>query len=168
MRRNFTPDQTLIDRLFLNDTTAIEELSRRYCYSLYSYCMSKLNSNEDSKRIARNIFIDLWENRDSLPLNFSISVHLYTEVRKAVIQRINVRLNKDLDIPGIEKQVIPGFSIIELQKARQPIHNIFREESQYHTSIIRKRSYEEQWWNKYASIHIRELKHTLQKMLNFW
>jgi len=130
--------------------------------------MSKLNSIEDSKRIARNIFIDLWENRDTLPLNFSISVHLYTEVRKAVVQCINVRLNKDINIPAIEKQVIPGFSIIELQKARQPIHNISREESKYPTSIVKKRRYEEQWWNKYATIHIKELKHTLQKMLNFW
>jgi DNA-directed RNA polymerase specialized sigma24 family protein len=166
MRRNFTPDQTLIDRLLLNDTAAIEELSRRYCYSLYSYCMSKLNSREDSKRIVRNIFIALWENRDTLPLNFSISIHLYTEVRKAVIQCINVKLNKDADIPAIERQIIPGFSITELQKARQPIHKI--QESNYHSSIVNKRRYEEPRWNKYSTINLKDLKHALQNMLNFW
>ncbi len=79
MRRNFTPDQTLIDKLLLDDTAAFEELSRRYCYPLYTYCMSKLNSKEDSKRIVRNIFIALWESRSALPVDFSISLHLYTE-----------------------------------------------------------------------------------------
>ena len=165
MRRTFTPDQTLIDRLFLDDTAAFEELTRRYCYSLYSYCMNKLNSKEDSKRIVRNIFISLWENRTVLPLNFSITVYLYTEVRKAVVQCINVKLNKEIDIPAIEKQIIPGFNIIELQKANQPIHRI--QESNYHTSIVKGR-YEEPWRNKYSAINLKGLKHALQNMLNFW
>jgi hypothetical protein len=166
MRRNFTPDETLIDRLLINDTAAFEELSRRYCYSLYSYCMSKLNSTEDAKRIVRNIFISLWENRDMLPVNFSISLHLYTEVRKAVIQCINVKLNKEIDIPAIEKQIIPGFSIAELQKARQPIHKIH--EPNYPASIVNKRRYEEPWRNKYPAINLKGLKHALKNMLNFW
>jgi hypothetical protein len=166
MRRNFTPDETLIDRLFLNDTAAFEELTRRYCYSLYSYCMGKLNSTEDSRRIVRNIFISLWESRTLLPLNFSISVYLYTEVRKAVVQCINVKLNKEIDISAIEKQIIPGFSINELQKARQPIHKI--QESNYHTSIVNKRRYEEPWRNKYPAINLKGLRHALQNMLNLW
>ena len=166
MRRNFTPDETLIDRLLLNDIAAFEELSLRYCYSLYSYCMSKLNSAEDSKRIVRNIFISLWENRDTLPINFSISLHLYTEVRKAVVQCINVKLNKEIDIPEIEKQIIPGFSINELQKARQPIHKI--QESNFPASDVNKRRYEEPWRNKYPSINLKGLKHALQNMLNLW
>jgi len=165
MRRNFTPDQTLIDRLLLNDTSAIEELSCRYCYPLYSYCMSKLNSPEDSKRIVRNIFISLWEDRSVLPVDFSISLHLYTEVRKAVVQCINVKLSKESDTSKIENQIIPGFSVIELQKARQPVHNI--SESNYHSSDVKKGRYEELWWNNTA-INLKELKHALKNMLNFW
>ena len=111
MSRNFTPEQTLIDKLSVDDATALEELSRRYCYSLYSYCMTKLNSPEDAKRIVRNIFISLWENRDRLPENFSLSVHLYTEVRKAVVQCVNNKLKTSTNIPAIEKQIIPGFSV---------------------------------------------------------
>jgi hypothetical protein len=129
--------------------------------------MSKLNSKEDSKRIVRNIFIALWENRSTLSIDFSISIHLYTEVRKAVIQCINVKLNKEIDISAIEEQIIPGFSVLELQKARQPIHTISNE-SNYHTSLIRKGRYEEPWQNKYPSINLEGLKHALQKMLNFW
>ena len=166
MRRNFTPDQTLIDKLLLDDTLAFEELSRRYCYPLYTYCMSKLNSKEDSKRIVRNIFIALWENRSELSVNFSISVHLYTEVRKAVVQCINVKLNKEIDIPVIEERIIPGFSLIELNKARLPIHII--KESDPNSSLVKKGRYEEPMQHKYAAINLKTLRLTLQKMLNIW
>jgi len=165
MRRNFTPDQTLIDKLLLDDTTAFEELSRRYCYPLYSYCMSKLNSKEDSKRIVRNIFIALWESRSTLPVDFSISVHLYTEVRKAVVQCINIKLNKAIDVEAIEKEIIPGFSVAELNKAKIPIHI---SESNNRPSFVKKRNYEKLQQYKYAAFTLKELKHSLQKMLNFW
>ena len=101
MSRNFTPEQDLIDKLSVGDGPALEELSRRYSFPLYSYCMTKLDSPEDAKRIVRNIFISLWENRDRLPENFSLSVHLYTEVRKSVVQCINSKLKTSTNIQSI-------------------------------------------------------------------
>jgi DNA-directed RNA polymerase specialized sigma24 family protein len=89
--RNFTPEHILVDRLPFDDASAFKELSRRYCYSLYAYCKRKLNSEEDSKLIVRNVFISLWEERRSLPLNFSLPVYLSIHVRKALLQRVNTR-----------------------------------------------------------------------------
>jgi hypothetical protein len=165
MRRNFTPDETLIDQLHFDNTSAIEELSRRYCYPLYSYCLSKSIPSGDAKKIVRNIFISLWENRADIPSGFSLHIHLYSEVRKAVVQCINTKLNKEIDIPVIEEKIIPGFSVIELQKARQPIHTI--QESNYPTSVD-KRRYEEPWRNKNSSLSLKGIKYALQNMLNFW
>lgn len=167
--RNFTPEQILLDRLFLDDSEAFEELSRRYCYSLYTYCMSKLNSREDAIRIARNIFIALWEDRHLLPANFSLTVHLYTQVRKAVVQCINVKLNNGQDIAAIEEQILPGFSAIQLQKAKQPVKRDYRTISNTQSSAVSKRSHEEQWWNKYTpDFHLKDLKHAFKTMLNVW
>jgi hypothetical protein len=167
--RNFTPEQTLLDRLFTDDTTALEELSKRYCYSLYTYCISKLDSKEDSKRIVRNIFISLWEDRHLLPADFSLSLHLYTEVRKAVVQCLNNKLTRSADINVIEEKIIPGFNAHELRKAKQPVKHIYTKKSGNQTSVIVKRSYEESWWMKYSpAINLKGLKHALQNMVNFW
>ena len=169
MSRNFTPEQDLIDKLSVGDGPSLEELSRRYGYSLYSYCMAKLNSPEDARRIVRNIFIALWENRDRLPENFSLSVHLYTEVRKSVVQCVNSKLKTSTNIPSIEKQVIPGFSIRELQKAKEPVHKGNEQKSKYYISAVRYRDYEDQWWNKLMpAINLKGLKHGLKSMLNMW
>jgi DNA-directed RNA polymerase specialized sigma24 family protein len=169
MSRNFTSEQTLIDRLLADDTAAFEELSRRYCYSLYTYCLSKINSPEDAKRIVRNIFIALWEDRHWLPANFSLSLHLYTEVRKAVVQCLNSKLKTNANILVNEEQVIPGFSVQELQKAKQPVSRNISQPSKKSASALTKGKYEEQWWNKYTSaINLKVLKHGLKGMLNIW
>ena len=102
MSRKFFPEETLVDRLLLDDTEAFEELYHRYCISLYMYCIGKLNSPEDARRIVREIFVALWDNRHSLPVNFSISLHLYTEVRRAVIKCINDKLNEEEDVDSID------------------------------------------------------------------
>ena len=167
--RNFTPEQDLIDKLPFGDASALEELSHRYSYSLYSYCLAKLNSTEDAKRIVRNIFIALWENRDRLPADFSLSIHLYTEVRKAVVQCINSKLKTSTNIPAIEQQIIPGFSVIALQKAKQPVNTSHRQKYSHYFSAPKKRNYEEQWWNKFIpAINMKGFKHGLKSMLNLW
>lgn len=166
MSRNFTPEQTLLDRLLVDDAAAFEELSRRYCYSLYTYCMSKLNSKEDSKRIVRNIFIALWEDRHTLPANFSLSLHLYTQVRKAVVQNIHNKLNSNRDISTIEDSIIPGFSATALQSAKNPVTNTPRAIDR---SADIGRSYEEQWWHKFTpTINLKDMTHLLKNMLNAW
>jgi DNA-directed RNA polymerase specialized sigma24 family protein len=168
MSRNFTSVQILIDKISSDDAAALEELSRRYCYSLYSYCMTKLNSPEDAKRITRNVFISLWENRDILPDDFSISAFLYTEVRKSVVQCVNSKLKTSTNIPVIEKQILPGFKAAELRKAKQPVTNSSKQKSRNYFPVMEKSNYEEQWWNKYLSaINPKNLVHSLKSMLNF-
>jgi DNA-directed RNA polymerase specialized sigma24 family protein len=166
--RNFTPEQLLIDQLSSDDAAALEELTRRYSYSLYTYCMSKLNSREDAKRVVRNIFIALWEDRHCLPVSFSLSLHLYTEVRKGVVQCVNGKLKTNQDIPAIKEKIIPGFSAVELHEATKPIKRNYKKESRYQYSKV-KGSYEEHWWDKYSqAISLKGLKHTFQNMLNMW
>jgi DNA-directed RNA polymerase specialized sigma24 family protein len=168
MSRNFTPDETLIDHLLLDDTSAFEELHHRYCYPLYSYCIGKLDSPADARGIVRDIFITLWENRHSLPVDFSISLHLYSAVRQAVVRCINEKLLDTTEISLIEKQVIPGFSVLQLQKARKPVKALHQTLSNTPPSVVRKGNYENPWWNTYpAALNIKSIKHALQSMLNF-
>lgn len=166
MSRNFVPDEKLIDQLFLNDTFAFEEIYHRYFYSLYTYCFTKLNSHEDAKKIVRDIFIALWEKRQTFPVGFSISLHFYTEVRKAVVACIDERLESKREMSFIEKNVIPGFAVNNLKKARQPVrHN--HPVPEYFPPVYQQRKSNIQWWNQApAGISITVLKQVLQKAFN--
>ena len=166
MSRNFTPDEKLIDRLLLDDTTAFEELHHRYCFSLYQYCAGKLKSPEDAKRIVRDLFISIWDQRHSLPVDFSLSYYLYSEVRKAVVKCLNEKAKDESAAELIEKEIIPGFSVAELMKARQPV----QPKTELTTSENRKGIHEEQLWvhSYFAEKKLHNLKRTFRSMLNIW
>ena len=169
MRRNFTPDQTLVDQLLLNDTNAFEELYHRYWFSLYTYCFGKLKSHDDAKRIVRTVFVSLWEQRNHLPVTFSLSAYLYAEVRKDVVKCVNAKTESEADETFIERQIIPGFTIQELSKARKPVSykGAYPKPGRLHLPEINA-TQKESWWEKYSSLsHIKGLKSTLQTMLNF-
>src|SRR5688572_22502714 len=104
MSRISTNDQVLIDRLVLDDTDAFEELYRHYWHGLYLYCLKKLQSQKEAKKIVRTIFINIWEQRHALPVSFSLSSHLYAEVRKMVIQSLSQNLAATGDRAYIENR----------------------------------------------------------------
>ena len=169
MSRKFFPEVNLVDRLLLDDTEAFEELHHRYCISLYTYCMGKLNSPEDAKRIVREIFVALWENRQSLPVGFNVSIHLYTEVRKAVIKCINDKLNGNKDVDVIQRQVIPGFNVMQLKKAREFVKTEFKDRVNIETAMIHRHDQNEHNFNYYLnSIIMKNVKYAFQKVMHLW
>jgi hypothetical protein len=169
MSRNFTPDQSLIDQLQLNDTSAFEELHHRYCYPLYAYCNSKLHSPEDARRIVRDIFVSLWENRQTLPLDFSISLHLYLEVRKAVVNCISEKLNNNTDISTVEKKIIPGFSVAKLQPAKEPVRAGKSIQPGIPSFETNKRKQQEQWWSQYLlNFNMKNVRYAFLRMMHLW
>lgn len=166
MSRNFTPDKILIDQLLLNDTEAFEELYHRHCYPLYNYCNEKLNSPADARAIVRDIFIGLWEKRQTLPVDFSVSFYLYQQVRKAVVLSVNQKLEENKDMFTIQTQIIPGFAVINLQQAKQPVKKS-SSEIQYINSLTPGRTSKNYWWNYNPSgITLKDIKMMLQKAFN--
>ena len=121
MSRIVTNDQTLIDRINLDDTDAFEELYRLYWYGLYIYCLKKLQSSEDAKIIVRTIFTDLWEKRHTLPVSFSLSQHLYEQIRKTVVKRLSEKLADTGNQLTAEKQILNEFNAQYLQAASLPV-----------------------------------------------
>jgi len=169
MSRNFIAEETLIDQLFIDDTDSFEELYHRNGILLYNYCLDKLNSPDDARRIVREIFVSLWENRKSLPVGFSISIHLYTEVRKKVIQCINEKLNEDKDIHVIKEQIIPGFNVLQLKKARQPVQAIPAEINDIPTTIIYKKQQDYLNVDYYLKSNIvNNVRLAFQKVMHLW
>lgn len=143
MSRNYESDQLLIDRLRLNDTEAFEELFRRYWSNLYIYSLKKLHSSDISRQIVRDIFKELWENRQAWPIDFSLSQHLYAEVRKQVVKHLTQALNMDDNSPVITEEILPGFSVNSLQQARMPVmkkHDMEKPDELAKQQIIRRKT----------------------------
>lgn len=169
MSRNFISEQNLIDQLLCDDTAAFEELYHRYCASLYTYCINKLDSPEDAKRIVRDLFISLWEQRHHLPVNFSVSTHLYTEVRKAVVKMVNEKLLDGESTANIEKQIIPGFAAIQLKKSARPVRAMYPPKNPGYSRQPTGGGMDMTSWIKYPALfNVRNLRNAFQQLANFW
>ncbi|HEX2628896.1 MAG TPA: hypothetical protein VHM26_07790, partial [Chitinophagaceae bacterium] len=104
-------------------------------------------------------------------VNFSVSLHLYSSVRKAVVQCLNQKLQDKEDISTIEQAIIPGFKIEQLQQARQFVQ--YKETSKKSDTItsapVVNRRYEEQWWKHYSTgINLKGLKYAFQKVMHLF
>ena len=169
MSRNYSLDQYLVDQLSLNDTEAFEELYRRYCISLYTYCNGKLHSEEDARKIVRNLFVSLWEKRHELPSNFSISIYFYLEVRKAVVQCVNEKLNDGKDLSLIQQNIIPGFRTNNLQQAMKPVITIPQEHAGNYFPVPGNTKVTERWWSHLLPpINMKNFRYAFQRVMHLW
>ncbi|MGC4038130.1 MAG: hypothetical protein QM764_19365 [Chitinophagaceae bacterium] len=169
MRRNFTSDQILTDQLFLNDTDAFEEIYHRHWYALYSYSFSKLKSHQDAKTIVSNVFVALWNERNTLPINFSLSAYLYSQVRNEVVKSVNNKMNNEAEEDFVEEQILPGFATQELVKARKPVtvKDVYLKPGRVRLAEVEIAPKESLLSKYYPKGGFRTIKHTLQTMLNF-
>ncbi len=169
MSRNFTPDPILIDQLRLNDTIAFEEVFDRYSHLLYRYSIEKTGSAATAKRIVRDVFVSLWEKREELPVNFSLSLYLYTEVRKAVVASVCKNLNEQKDLSFISQHIIPGFSAAELSKAWKPVQTPQPVAVSPKTASVEHR-YAEDWWKNIFPLNFsfKQFRYAMQKVMHLW
>ncbi len=169
MSRNFIPDQVLIDQLPLNDTEAFEEIYHRYCFPLYSYCNGKLQSPKDAKEIVRDLFISLWEKRQELPADFSVSLFLYLEVRKSVVKCVNKKLNEGKDLSMITDTVIPAFSMDNLQQARNPVRQSRWQLPDHYFPAPSKNKHAELWWSQYLpQVNLKGFRYAFQRVMHLF
>ena len=117
MSRNFEGDDVLVTRVRQDDTVSFEELYHRYFFPLYTYSLKKLGSKEDARRIVREIFVEIWENRHTLYLDEGVSAYLYAEIRRAVIKVLSEKIGRQGSY-FFSKKVVAEFSVESLQKSR--------------------------------------------------
>ncbi len=118
MSRNFTADQTLTDRLIIDDTKAFEELYKRYWHSLYIYGLRKLHFPEDAKKIVSNVFVDLWGKRHFLSESFPLSEYLYEEGKKGVIKCLSKKIAHETKLVVVKSETVSEGNVHSLFQAK--------------------------------------------------
>jgi RNA polymerase sigma-70 factor (family 1) len=84
-------DNALVSLLMQNDEKAFIEIYKRYWDKLYSVACNKLYEYYIAQEIVQNIFISMWERRNSLELHTSLNIYLAAALK---YQIINARQKK--------------------------------------------------------------------------
>lgn len=74
-------DQEILQQLKEDDRNALKVLFNKYYEPLVRYAIFHLNDIASSEEVVQDIFIYLWEKRDSLRIETSLESYLYRSIR---------------------------------------------------------------------------------------
>ena len=121
MYRNYVNDTVLLDAIHGNDTAAFETLIQRYWYYIYQFSFGKSHCEKTAKDITRKIFVELWENRNHIPPDFSLQSYFTIKMRWYLVDNLYLQLNKSETETALINEALSSFSLDKLRCAYLPV-----------------------------------------------
>jgi RNA polymerase sigma-70 factor (ECF subfamily) len=84
-------DEILTKLLKADDETAFKEIYIRYWKLLFNAAYFRLASKETAKELVQNLFLSIWENRNTLSIN-NLQYYLQAAIKNRVINHIETTL----------------------------------------------------------------------------
>ena len=81
-------DQELVELLKKGDRLAFTEIYNRYSGLLYLYAFKLTTDSDVTKDITQELFLSLWDNRETLDVKTSLPAYLYTAVRYKFLKQV--------------------------------------------------------------------------------
>ncbi|HEV3411102.1 MAG TPA: RNA polymerase sigma-70 factor [Puia sp.] len=82
------PDTRLAALLKEGDQSAYTEIFERYKTILYKHAFRMLQDPDDANDVIQDIFLALWQKRDTLTIKTSLAAYLYHSLRNRIFDRI--------------------------------------------------------------------------------
>lgn len=94
---NYEPN-LLIFRIKEGDVQAFNSLFDLYWEKLYSIAWARVNDSEVAQDIVQELFIKLWQRRESLLINGSVDAYLQSAVKFSIISHFRTKSKEDLQL----------------------------------------------------------------------
>ncbi len=85
--------EKVIDELALDNQTALEELFNYYYPRLYNFSRSFLKLEEGIDDILQEVFIKIWQNRQTIKTASTFNSYIFTITRNLLLNELRSRLN---------------------------------------------------------------------------
>lgn len=85
---NLLPDVQLLDQLRSGDEGALTLIYKKYWQPLFTSSYNILKDKQACEDIIQELFIKLWNNRQSIEITVSLKAYLYASMRYAVYRQI--------------------------------------------------------------------------------
>lgn len=98
-------DNLLVTKIQNNDKEAFKLLYNRYNKKIYYFSLKHLGNNVEAEELVQSVFINVWENRESLDANGSVKNYIY---KSAVNYIYNYLKKKAIRARFIESEISKG------------------------------------------------------------
>ena len=103
---------------------AYTEIFDRYKVVLYKHAFQMLNSQEEANDVIQDVFLALWDKRDTINLKTSLSAYLYSSVRNRIFDLISHQKVISRYIDSIRDFITEGSYTADAQVREKQLANI--------------------------------------------
>lgn len=106
-------DHQLLQLLKAGDTSALEEIYKRYQALLFSHAYKRLDNKEEARDLVQDLFLYLWTHRNDLNITSNFSAYLYASVRNRILNIYRNKSVRNKHIQSLQGFIEKGQSITE-------------------------------------------------------
>ena len=99
-------DILLLNKIRNNDAKAFELLFHRYYTSLCLFATNYTNNDSEAEEIVQDLFVRLWEKRDSVDINTSVKNYLFSSVKNQCLNLIQHKKIQNRHIQNVLRETI--------------------------------------------------------------
>jgi RNA polymerase sigma-70 factor, ECF subfamily len=114
-------EKRLLEKAFKGDISAFEKIYRSYVKELCTFAAFYVKSVDTAEDIVQNVFLILWERRESIHINGCLKTYLFTSVRNLALNNIKHQT--------IHRNSIDTYSRMFLQPTATPHEIAVQQES---------------------------------------
>ncbi len=156
MDYSFLSDAELLISLKQGDNKAFETLYKRHWWKVYLTAYKKIHAKEVAEELTQNIFVSLWERRDSLEIE-SFERYLMRSIKYKIINYIDAVILKDRIFHNIHysnsESILPSAdSIIALKEIQEAIEKALAVLPEKTQSIFRLSRFENRTIKEIATL----------------
>lgn len=95
-KQNSSIDKKWANELKSGDEKAFRKIYDHYFLDLFNVCLKRVSGKEDAEDIVYELFMELWNNREKIQIEKSLSAYLFTALKYKIIHFYkNRRLKED-------------------------------------------------------------------------
>ena len=140
----------------LSDDTYFEKVFKEYFTTLTYYAVKFTKDTDSAKEIVHNVFISLWEKRESVSTNQPLRSYLYTSVHNRCLNYLRDRskfLNEDIgDLDYINELSGEHYDLIEQNETESIIAEAISRLPEKCRQIFKLNRFEEKKYKEIASL----------------
>jgi RNA polymerase sigma-70 factor (family 1) len=106
-------DTELFALLRQGNEAALTEIYRRYQPMLYSHAYRRFPDREQVRDIVQDVFIYIWDHRESIILSSGLSAYLYSAVRNKILNHFRNQKVKDAFASSLLEFIEEGISLTD-------------------------------------------------------
>jgi RNA polymerase sigma-70 factor (ECF subfamily) len=130
-------DENLFFLLKEGNPIAYKKIYDRYKYALYIHAYRMLKDEEEAKDLIQELFVVLWDKRESIDVRMSLSAYLYGAVKNRVLDLIAHKKIRDNYEVSLQSFLTAGNCITDYALREKELSSIIEREIAYLPSKMR-------------------------------